>query len=92
MNASDLVIQLHDLARENNDNRIRKLADELSDITKEYRCNPHPNAPHGFLRDASHSAGRYVCECEWWDEKDYELATLEEAEEFDKKRNYTYDT
>ena len=53
-------------------------------------CNPHPNAPHGFLRQASHDAGRYVCECEWWDEKDYELATLEEAEEFDKKRNYKY--
>ena len=29
-------------------------------------CNPHPDAPHGFLRDASHSAGRYVCECEFW--------------------------
>ena len=53
-------------------------------------CKDHPNAPHGFLRQASHDAGRYVCECEWWDEKDYELATLEEAEEFDKKRNYTY--
>jgi hypothetical protein len=54
------------------------------------KCNPHPNAPHGFLRQASHDAGRYVCECEWWSEKDYELATLEEAEEFDKKRNYEY--
>jgi hypothetical protein len=57
----------------------------------EKECNPHPNAPHGFLRQASHDAGRYVCECEWWDEKDYELATLEEAEEFAKKRNYTYE-
>jgi hypothetical protein len=56
----------------------------------EKECNPHPNAPHGFLRQASHSAGRYVCECEWWSEKDYELAALEEAEAFDKKRNYTY--
>lgn len=60
-------------------------------LGKEMKCNPHPNAPHGFLRQASHSAGRYVCECEWWDEKDYELATLEEAEEFDKKRNYEWD-
>jgi hypothetical protein len=34
MTASDLVIQLHDLAREKNDNRIRKLADELSEIAK----------------------------------------------------------
>ena len=46
------------------------------------KCNPHPNAPHGFLRQASHDAGRYVCECEWWSEKDYELATLEEAEAY----------
>ena len=30
-------------------------------------CNPHPDAPHGFCRDASHSAGRYVCECEGWE-------------------------
>lgn len=53
-------------------------------------CKDHPNAPHGFLRQASHDANRYVCECEWWDEKDYELATLEEANEFAKKRNYEY--
>jgi hypothetical protein len=30
------------------------------------RCNPHPDAPHGFVRNASHSDGRYVCECEYW--------------------------
>ena len=29
-------------------------------------CNPHPDAPHGFNRNASHSAGRYVCDCEGW--------------------------
>jgi hypothetical protein len=57
MNASDLVIQLHDLARENNDIRIRRLADELAKIDNEYR-----------------------------------LSTHEKQAEFDKKRNYTYDT
>ena len=31
------------------------------------QCNPHPDAPHGFLRDASHNEGRYVCECEFWE-------------------------
>ena len=31
------------------------------------RCSEHPDAPHGFMRDASHSAGRYVCECESWE-------------------------
>lgn len=34
---------------------------------KEVPCNPHPKAPHGFNRNASHSAGRYVCDCEGWD-------------------------
>ena len=31
------------------------------------KCNTHPKAPHGFNRNASHSADRYVCECEAWD-------------------------
>jgi hypothetical protein len=55
MNASELVIKLHDLARENNDIRIRRLADQLAEIDNEYR-----------------------------------LVSLEEALEFDKKRNYHY--
>ena len=33
-------------------------------------CNPHPKAPHGFNRNASHSADRYVCDCEGWDAYD----------------------
>jgi hypothetical protein len=31
-------------------------------------CKKHPNAPHGFLRNASHNEGRYVCQCEHWEE------------------------
>ena len=30
-------------------------------------CNPHPDAPHGFNRNASHNARRYVCDCEGWE-------------------------
>ena len=30
-------------------------------------CNPHPDAPHGFLRNSSHDEDRYVCECEYWE-------------------------
>lgn len=30
-------------------------------------CKTHPDAPHGFDRNASHSADRYVCECESWE-------------------------
>ena len=32
-------------------------------------CNPHPDAPHGFDRNASHSAGYYICECHGWEPK-----------------------
>jgi hypothetical protein len=34
------------------------------------KCNPHSKAPHGFAREASHQAARYVCECESWDAYD----------------------
>lgn len=30
------------------------------------KCNKHPDAPHGFDRNGSHNADRYVCECEGW--------------------------
>lgn len=29
-------------------------------------CSRHPAAPHGFDRNGSHAAGRYMCECENW--------------------------
>jgi hypothetical protein len=29
-------------------------------------CNPHPDAPHGFDRNASATEDRYVCDCEYW--------------------------
>jgi len=32
------------------------------------KCKTHPDAPHSFLRNASHNEGRYVCECEHWKE------------------------
>jgi hypothetical protein len=35
-------------------------------LAKQQDCNQHPDAPHGFNRNASHDAGRYVCECEGW--------------------------
>lgn len=30
-------------------------------------CKDHPDAPHGFDRNASLSEDRYVCECEYWE-------------------------
>jgi hypothetical protein len=32
-----------------------------------HTCKTHPDAPHGFDRNASHNLGRYVCECEFWE-------------------------
>ena len=29
-------------------------------------CKHSPYAPHGYNRQASHNAGRYVCDCEGW--------------------------
>jgi hypothetical protein len=33
----------------------------------EQNCKTHPDAPHGFCRNASLSEDRYVCECEFWE-------------------------
>jgi len=38
----------------------------------EPRCKDHPDAPHGFDRNASHNEGRYVCECEGWEPENEE--------------------
>lgn len=35
-------------------------------VTGRRDCNLHPDAPHGFDRNASHSEDRYVCDCEGW--------------------------
>lgn len=37
------------------------MSDRLSD-----KCNPHPDAPHGFDRNSSATEDRYVCDCEHW--------------------------
>jgi hypothetical protein len=53
---------------------------ETRDDGSGIRCNEHPDAPHGFMRDASHSAGRYVCECESWEPPKREWVGLTDAE------------
>ena len=35
-------------------------------------CKTHPDAPHGFVRNASHNEDRYVCECEFWEPPEVE--------------------
>ena len=40
---------------------------ELLAAEPEAECSDHPDAPHGFDRNASHNSGRYVCTCEGWE-------------------------
>jgi len=50
------------------DEAITALREALAEqAEQEPSCNQHPDAPHGFARNASHNAGRYVCECEGWE-------------------------
>jgi hypothetical protein len=44
------------------------------------RCKDHPDAPHGFDRNASHNADRYVCECESWEPPKREWVGLTDEE------------
>ena len=53
---------------------------ENTDERSSVKCKTHPDAPHGFLRDASHSAGRYVCECESWEPPSREWVGLTDEE------------
>jgi len=46
MNASDLVIQLHDLARETKDNRIRKIADNLAEVARDHSDKGYRESTH----------------------------------------------
>jgi hypothetical protein len=43
------------------------MSEEDSDYNQEVPCKKHPDAPHGFDRDASLTQNRHVCECEYWE-------------------------
>ena len=46
-------------------------------MTQDTICNPHPDAPHGFNRNASHNENRYVCDCEGWQPDEDKDAKIE---------------
>lgn len=46
---------------------LAELRAALAEPVQDHPCNPHPKAPHGYLRNASHTEDRYICECEYWD-------------------------
>jgi hypothetical protein len=50
------------------------------------KCKTHPDAPHGFDRNGSHSEDRYVCMCEHWEPPQPRALVLAE----DLKLNHTY--
>jgi hypothetical protein len=63
----DKVLQDH---KKNDDhiNLAYELGYEAAKREKKVVCKTHPDAPHGFNREASFSLGRYVCDCEGWEE------------------------
>lgn len=66
--------QMHDELHDAVKTKMFKGSSKLDHIEYEgieVQCKTHPDAPHGFDRNASHSLGRYVCECEYW-EPDWE--------------------
>ena len=55
-------------------------------MDNEIDCYDHPDAPHGFERNASHCNNRYTCLCEGWFEENvddviYSLNALKEKME-----------
>ena len=66
-------------------------------LAPEVPCKTHPDAPHGFDRNASHSADRYVCECEGWEPPQREWVGLTDEEiqaerhKLDPTAGWTYD-
>ena len=61
--------------------------EETPEVTPEVPCKTHPDAPHGFDRNASHSADRYVCECESWEPVDAVNMTPDRVDETAKRDN-----
>ena len=56
------------------------------EVTGEVPCKTDPRAPHGFDRNASHSADRYVCECEGWEPVDNVETPAEDVDVEDEGR------
>ena len=64
-------------------NDLDKIRDfDATHPAQEPECSNHPDAPHGFCRDASHSADRYVCECEGWEAEQPAQEPVSDHEQF----------
>lgn len=60
--------QLHMLGIARDRDQLRALLTAQPQASDKVPCKTHPDAPHGFCRNSSHTEGRYVCECEHWEE------------------------
>jgi len=60
---------------------------DTPEVTPEVPCKTHPDAPHGFDRNASHNADRYVCECEGWEPVDNAYTKLDTSDRVLHKTN-----
>ena len=62
----------HDVSYSLQDNgrTLKVFLSEEIEIEEQVPCKTHPDAPHGFDRNASHSLDRYVCTCEHWEPED----------------------
>ena len=58
--------------------------DDVNRLIEQAQCKTHPDAPHGFDRNASHNADRYVCECEGWEPVDKVDMSEERVHKSDK--------
>lgn len=59
---------------------ISELQAHIDAQVRDKPCNPHPVAPHGFDRTASHTENRYVCRCEYWEPDGYKPTENEGSE------------
>lgn len=52
---------------------VKTYAGGVPNYVQDLPCKTDPRAPHGFLRNESHTQGRYVCECEFWNPPEWEF-------------------
>ena len=73
--AAQAVIDDFEFMRNAIDEKLWKSIEDLRQaLVEPAPCSTHPMAPHGFDRNASHSADEYVCECAWFDPCDALIA------------------
>lgn len=81
------IVKALNYAEEMRQKYIQDYEESLNQGKVEFGCKTHPDAPHGFVREASYVEGGYVCECELWElpEQDEPVAEVVEGDDFSKQ-------